>query len=182
MCEHGFSREAKEKLLEIIRKNLANRGFFEWDNREGIGQGSDFYCGSAGSLGKAVFEGFFGVKLGKEYLSIEPKIGKDSAKIHVYQPANDIFVAYDYNFDAAKNKLTLQYNSNFPGKGLLKILSPWYDQNNRGEALKKKLEVQIDGKKTIFLLETINNDEFIVIETDFKHHGAEILLKQKAVH
>lgn len=179
MFEHGFSSLAKEKLLEIIRKNLANRGFFEWDNREGIGQGSDFYCGSAGSLGKAVFEGYFGVKLGEGYLSIEPKLGKDSAKIHVYQPANDIFVAYDYNFDAAKNKLTLQYNSNFPGKGLLKILSPWSDQNNRGEALRKKLEVQIDGKKTIFLLETINNDEFIVIETDFKHHIAEIFLKQK---
>jgi len=178
MFEHGFSSLAKEKLLEIIRKNIANRGFFEWDNREGIGQGSDFYCGSAGSLGKAVFEGYFGVKLGKGYLSIEPKLGKDSAKIHVYQPANDIFVAYEYSFDAAKNKLTLQYNSNFPHKGTLKILSPWYDQNNRGEALKKKLEVQIDGKKTIFLLETINNDEFIVIKTDFNHHVVEILFTE----
>jgi len=122
------------------------------------------------------------VKLGEGYLSIEPKLGKDSAKIHVYQPANDIFVAYDYNFDAAKNKLTLQYNSNFPDKGTLKILNPWSDLTDKKQDLMKKLEVQIDSKKTIFLLKTINNDEFIVIETDFKHHGAEILLKQKAVH
>jgi len=174
MFEHGFSSLAKEKLLEIIKKNIANRGFFEWDNREGIGQGSDFFCGSAGSLGKAVFEGYFGVKLGEGYLSIEPKLGKDSAKIHIYQPANDTFVAYDYNFDAAKNKLTLQYNSDFPHKGTLKILSPWSDQNNRGEILKKKLEVQIDGKKTTFHFESINYDEYIIVDTDFKHHTIEI--------
>jgi len=141
MFEHGFRRLTKEKLIEIIRKNIANRGFFEWNNKEGIGQGSDFDCGSAGSLGKAVFEGYFGVKLGKGYLSIEPKLGKDSAKIHVYQPANNIFVAYDYSFDAAKNKLTIKFNSNFPSIGLLKILSPWSDLANRKQELNNTLEV-----------------------------------------
>ena len=176
MFEHGFSREAKEKLLEIIRKNIANRGFFEWDNREGIGQGSDFFCGSAGSLGKAVFEGYFGVKLGKGHLSIEPKLGKDSAKIHVYQPANDIFVAYDYNFDAAKNKLEIKYNSNFPGKGLLKILSPWSDLTNKKEGPNKILEVRIDVEKAMFYIERKNYAKFIVIKTDFNHHVVEFII------
>jgi len=179
MFDNGFSELAKEKLIEIFSKNLANRGFFEWDNKEGIGRGSDFYCGSAGSLGKAVFEGYFGVKLGEGYLSIEPKLGKDSGKIHVYQPANDLFVAYEYSFDENEDKLSLKYNSNFTDIGTLRILIPWSEETDKKERLKRNLEVQIDGKKTIFLLETINNDSFVVIDTDFDNHTARVFMNRR---
>ncbi len=96
MFQHGFSQTAKEKWLEIIQKNVDNRGFFEWDNKEGVGLGSDFYAGSAGSMGKALFEGYFGINLRHNHLSIEPKLGKESGNIYVYQPASDLFVAYEY--------------------------------------------------------------------------------------
>jgi hypothetical protein len=102
MFENGFSEIAKEKLSEIVQKNLKNRGFFEWDNREGVGMGSDFYAGSAGSMGKALIEGYFGIKTERNALSIEPKLGKDSGEVHVYQPANNIFVDYEYTFDEKK--------------------------------------------------------------------------------
>ena len=178
MFENGFSELAKEKLIEIFSKNLANRGFFEWDNKEGIGQGSDFYCGSAGSLGKALLEGYFGIKLGRDYLNIEPKIGRDSAKIHVYQPANDIFVTYEYSFDESEGQLSLSYNSNFPHDGSLRILIPWLNKVDREERLKRNLEVQIDGKLTDFKLETINNDSFVVIDTDFDNHTARVFMNR----
>ena len=180
MFDQGFSRLAKEKLIEILRKNLGNRGFFEWDNREGVGQGSDFFGGSAGSLGKAVIEGYFGIKLGKDSLNIEPKIGKDSAKIHLYQPANDIFAAYEYSFDPHKNKITIQYNSNFPQKGIIKILNPWSDLFKTRNELNKKLEVLIDGKKAKFWLEIINHDSFIIFESDFKQRAVEVILKNSS--
>jgi hypothetical protein len=177
MFEQGFSRTAKEKLIEILQKNLANRGFFEWDNREGIGLGSDYYAGSAGSLGKAVFEGYLGIKLGKDDLNLELKIGKDSAKIHVYLPANDIFVAYEYAFEASENKIILHYNSNFPKKGRIKVLSPWIELKKSQKELEERLEVLIDGKKTEFCLESKNEDVFVSFETDFKRHSTEIILK-----
>lgn len=178
MFEHGYSRLATEKLMEIVRKNLENRSFFEWDNREGIGQGSDLFCGGAGSIGRALFEGYFGVKLGREYLSLEPKAGKDSAKIHVYQPANDIFVAYEYNYEPTEKKLTFKYNSNFPHKGKIKILNLWIDLEKPKKEPDTTLEVLIDGRKTTYSLENKNDDSLILIETDFNHHVAEIKLRE----
>jgi len=177
MFECGASHSAEEKLKEIIRKNLSNRGFFEWDNKEGTGLGSDLFCGSAGMLGKALFEGYFGLKLGGNDLHIEPKLGRESAKIHVYQPANDIFVAYYYSFDTDNNKLTFQYNSNFPHKGTIKILSPWPDLIERINTRKISLYVSIDSEKSGFHLQSLNSDEFIIFESDFKNHTAYILVK-----
>ena len=125
MFENGFSDLAKEKLMEIISKNMKNRGFFEWDNKEGVGQGSDFYAGSAGSMGKALFEGYFGIKFGRDRLSLEPKLGTDSTKIHIYQPANRASLTYAYKFEKDAYKITLKYNSNFQGEGMISILNPW---------------------------------------------------------
>jgi hypothetical protein len=176
MFENGFSRTAKEKLIEILKKNLSNGGFFEWENREGAGRGSNYFCGSAGSLGKAIFEGYFGLKIGENSLNIEPKLGKESAIIHVYFPANDTFVAYEYKFEENKNKLTLEYNSNFPHKGETRILNPWHQSNTDSkENDQSKLEVKMDGVEIPFSTIRINHDEFIVIETDFKKHIIEII-------
>jgi len=175
MFKHGYSYTAREKLLEIMEKNIANRGFFEWDDRKGTGQGSDFFCGSAGSLSKAVVEGYFGIKLNKDSLSIDPKLGTDSGKIHIYQPANDIFVAYEYIFDSDKNIITLKYNSNFPKVATLKILIPpslTRDYDKLGDTIKLK----IDGRQTPITIESRHNDVFIEFQTDLKYKTAVISL------
>ena len=177
MFQQGFSQTATEKCLEIIKKNVDNRGFFEWDNKEGIGRGSDYYAGTAGSMGKALFEGFFGVNLKWNALSIEPKLGKESARIHIYQPANDIFVTYEYAFDESEGQLSLSYNSNFPHNGKLRILCSLFDLRNGNEELKKTFEVQMDGRNTDFDIETKNSDSFIIIKTDFENHVAKISIK-----
>ncbi len=173
MFEHGFSSLAQEKLAEILRKNLANGSFFEWDSREGIGQGNGYFCGSAGSLSKAIFEGYFGIKIGKGTLNIEPKIGKGSAMIHVYLPANDTFVAYTYTFDEIKKKLTLEYNSNLDLKGKAKILLPFLNEVKE-EDIKENWLVHIDGKNVPFQLVRKNEDMFVEVATDFKNHILEI--------
>jgi hypothetical protein len=175
MFTNGFSSSAKEKLMEIISKNVTNRGFFEWDNKEGVGRGSDFYAGSAGSMGKALFEGYFGINLRHNHLSIEPKLRKDSAKIHIYQPATDIYVAYQYVFDEKNNKLTLDLNSNFPQKGIIKTLIPWSRSPDKKPHLEKLFNVFIDGKKIKHRLERKNEDIYIVIESDFNSRRLEIL-------
>ena len=177
MFQQGFSQTATEKCLEIIKKNVDNRGFFEWDNKEGIGRGSDYYAGTAGSMGKALFEGYFGVNLKWNALSIEPKLGKESARIHIYQSANDTFVAYEYAFDESKAQLSLSYNSNFPHNGKLRILCSLFDLQNRNEELKKTFEVQMDGRDADFDIESKNSDSFIIIKTDFENHIAKISIK-----
>jgi hypothetical protein len=177
MFQQGFSHNAKEKWLEIIHKNEDNRGFFEWDNKQGVGQGSDFYAGTAGVMGKVLMEGYFGIQLGWDHLSIEPKLGKDSANIHVYQPANDLFVAYEYTFIEEENKISLKYNSNFEQRGEIKILLPWIEIGKNQQDTDDKIEVLIDGVQSSHRTETKNLDIYIIFETDFRNRVAEIFYR-----
>ncbi len=166
LYERGFSNTATKKLLEIVNKILQNGNFYEWDTLEGKGQGSPFYCGSAGALSKAIIEGFFGIKLSKNLLSIEPKMREGFHKIHIYQPVDDIFVAYQYQLNKLNNKIVFKYNSNFPKKGKIKILIPKKKYEN--------IKVTIDGNSVDYKIQIINNNYFIVFETDFRNHVANI--------
>jgi hypothetical protein len=176
MFQQGFSRKATEKCLEIIKKNMENRGFFEWDNKEGVGLGSDFFAGTAGSMGKALFEGYFGINLKWDTLSIEPKLGRESGRIHISQPANNLFVEYDYGFDEKTDKISLSFNSNFPKNGTIRILNPWFSAGNN-ETHNTLIEIYLDGRKVPFRKERISQDEFLVIQSDFYQHEVEIFNK-----
>lgn len=54
----GFKNEARTYLLEIVKKNLANFGIFEWEDRMGTGRGALFYTGAAGVIGEAILLGY----------------------------------------------------------------------------------------------------------------------------
>lgn len=174
MFEHGFSRVAKDKLLEIARKNIANKGLYEWDSPAGQGRGSAFYSGSAGSLAKALFEGYFGFKIAKDSLSLEPKLGEDRAAAHVYVPVSGLFAAYDYQWDGKKKAVTFRYNSNVKNSGTVKILVPWLSGKSASRENFKNFDVRKDGKKTPFQIALLNRDAFIIVETDFRDHVLEI--------
>jgi hypothetical protein len=176
MFQQGFSHTAEEKWLEIIAKNMANRGFFEWDNKEGVGVGSDFYAGTAGTMGKALFEGYFGIRFSWDGSSIQPRLGRDSASIHIYQPANDRFLAYDYQFDEDADKITMTIDSNFPVQGTLKVLNPWASAGN-DKSRNESVTILQDGQKIPFRKEGINQDEYFVIKSDFSRRRVEIILK-----
>ncbi|MCJ7579177.1 MAG: hypothetical protein MUP98_01420, partial [Candidatus Aminicenantes bacterium] len=174
----GYSRQALEKLLEIIAKNIANRGFFEWDDQKGTGRGSDFFCGSAGSLGLALFEGYLGIKLTKNSLLLEPRLSRDNCRIHVYLPASDSFVAYEYTFFSDEDKIEMAFNSNIETNGQVRILSPWTSNTlQSSEELSTALRVLKDGQTVPFSISRINLDATIVIDTDFKKHMLEIQKK-----
>jgi hypothetical protein len=166
MFHNGFSKQAKEKLHQIISKNMTNRGFFEWDDRQGTGRGSDFFCGSAGSLSQAVFEGYLGINMTRDGLRLEPRLIKDNCRVHVYIPASDSFVAYEYRYSSEKDRVTLAFNSNIKNKGQIRILSPW-DQP-------ASLTVRLDSQSIPYALSRINHDTYIVIVTDFNSHRLEV--------
>jgi len=174
MFEHGFSRQAREKLLEIAKKDIANRGLYEWDSPAGIGQGSSFFSGSAGSLAKALFEGYLGLKISIDSLALEPKLGRDSATVHAYIRASDLFIAYEYVFDGTDNSLVLRYNSNIPGRGKIRILLPPAEAGQVAPWKIQGLRVRRDGATIPFASSILGEDRFIIIETDFKNHTLEI--------
>jgi hypothetical protein len=161
LFQQGHSREARQKLGEIIQKNLANRGFFEWDNREGTPVGSDMFCGSAGSLAQAVVAGYFGIQQDLEAFRLSPHLGTDSARIHLHQPADDSYIAYDYGFDGGRGTLVLRIGASHPIRSPIRVLSPWRDRPSGW--LSGRLDVLLDGDPAEFRLETRNTDTHIVI-------------------
>lgn len=171
MFENGLSLTAREKMIEIIQKNLSNLGFFEWDDPNGTGRGSDYFTGSAGMMSLALFDGYFGVKLRKDFLNLEPKLGKDNGRIHLYMPCNDIFIAYDYYYYPETERIKFQYNSNFYSTGMIKILIPWKDA---------KFDVIKDGNPIDHQSTSLNQDTYILFSSDFQDHTVEIISRKKA--
>ena len=174
MFEHGFSRMARQKLIEIARKNAANKGLYEWDTPDGRGRGSSFYSGSAGSLAGALIEGYFGIKLESGKLSLEPKLGEDRATVHVYLPASGSFAAYDYRWDAQKKTVVFRFNSSISRAGAVKILVPSPGGKETSTGALRKTSVKKDGAKIPHRIEARNEDAYVVIETDFGNHTIEI--------
>jgi hypothetical protein len=176
MFENGYSAQARDKLIEIIEKNLNNRGFFEWDTREGTGRGSDLFCGSAGVMAQAVVEGYFGVKLSEKSLSLEPKLGKESGHIRSVFPASDLWAEYDYQYDEKNFRITLQYKSHFRDRGLIRILIPQNKGDNTRGPQKQDLRVNLDGESIDFDLKRVNSDLFVEFPTDFNDHEAVVTI------
>ena len=162
MFESGFSSEAREKLIEIARKDIANVGLFEWDTKDGAGRGSDFYSGSAGSLARALIEGYLGIRISKHGLEISPRLGLDNARVHIYVPASGRFVAYDYRADEKARKLRLEIGCDIENGPIISILNPWAPARTGGEPkAPQDIEVRADGKKVPFRVERLGGDEYI---------------------
>lgn len=168
MFERGSSGAARAKLLEIARKNAANKGFYEWDTPDGQGRGSAFYSGSAGSVALALIEGYFGVILDRDSLRLEPKLGEDRGAVNIRVPAAGRFAAYEHVWDAEAKTLRFKFASDVPKPGTLKVLLP------AALAGAKRLTVRLDGKKMDYRLDRRFDETYLVLETDFSNHALEI--------
>lgn len=177
MFENGFSLQAREELIEIVRKNIRNGGLFEWDTKDGAGRGSDYYAGSAGSLARALFEGYFGFKLGEKSLGLELKLGADEGRVRLHLPAAGLSLSYEYRPVRPESKIILAYESDYSGPAEVRVLVPWafFGAHDR-ETGKKMLEVRRDGTAFPFRWLGRNQDDFIVVETDLRKHSLEIRL------
>ncbi len=178
MFESGFSREAREKLIEIARKDIANGGLYEWDAKDGQGRGSDFYSGSAGSLARALVEGYLGVRISARHLELSPRLGLDTARVHIHLPAAGRFVAYDYSVDERARKIRLEVGTDSE-RPMIKILNPWAPTpSERRQKGSGTMDVRIDGRKVPFRTEYVGRDEYVRIDpgatTHFKKGVVEV--------
>ncbi len=163
MFDRGFSSEARARLLEIAKKNLANQGLHEWNAPDGSGRGSAVFAGSAGSLALAVAEGYFGIRLTRETCDLEPRLGEDSAKVFFRLPAAGVSAAYEYTWDPEGLRIAFRYESTISRPGRIRLLLP--------KALASlDLEVRQDGRPARYSVERLGNDALLILKTDFASH------------
>lgn len=165
MFESGFAREARTKLLEIARKAVGNAGFHEWDTRDGRGRGSDFYSGSAGSLARALVEGYYGVRLTRASLELSPRLGSDAATVHVHIPAAGRYVAYDLRVEPSTRRAFLEVRSDAPRADVLRILDPWLPDGGGPNAPDAAgIEVYVDSGRVAWTREHVGADAYVRLD------------------
>jgi hypothetical protein len=93
-----------------------------WLRRTGA---DDAYAGAATVMGQAIVEGLFGVDfIGKE-VRLTPRLDDGKGGIRVYEPAMDLYAAYEYS--ANDRQVTLQYGSNSPTALSVRLPVRWRD-------------------------------------------------------
>jgi len=163
--DRGQARWAYPHLVDVAKKAVACGGLYEWHTREGRGKGSSSYAGSAGALAGAVFEGLFGVSLTAERLALTVRLGERPGRIHLYQPATDTYVAYDYR--PTGSVLTLRYRSNHPRPGKVSVLIP---------AGRRVERARLDGKNAALESFTTGDDAYATLPTDWGAHRLDLHL------
>lgn len=166
--EGGESSRGYTHLHALARKAVENAGLFEWHSRDGRGQGSPAYAGSAGALAAALFQGLFGVHLTAERLSLTVRLGQRSGRIELLEPATDTSVAYRYEYEAGGRHLRLAYESSHPRPGQVALLLP---------AGRRATLVQRDGRPVPFERSRVGRDDYVAVPTDFRPHVLEVTLE-----
>ncbi|MBV9599776.1 MAG: hypothetical protein JOZ87_23370 [Chloroflexi bacterium] len=108
----GYSRMARDHLLMVARDWAAHPGKVrEWEspslNRTGADQA---YAGAAAVMGQSVVDGLFGVRIVGQNVSVTPRLDDMNGGVRVYEPATDLYVAYEYQ--ATDRGEAVQYGSN----------------------------------------------------------------------
>ena len=174
MFREGAADEAAGELLAIAGKDAAHGGLFEWDAPDGAGRGSARFSGSAGSLARALIEGYYGIELTRGGLILSPRLGSDSGAVHVHIPAAGRFVGFDQAFDEESSILTVTYASDWTDAGVLRVLWPQRDGSGRLLKLPDRFDVRRDGAPIPYRIEKTGDDAYVRVETDWKLHSLRI--------
>jgi hypothetical protein len=174
MFREGAAAAAAGELGAIAGKDAAHGGLFEWDAPDGAGRGSARFSGSAGSLARALIEGYYGIGLSGGGLTLSPRLGADSGAIHVFIPAVRRFVGFDQTFDEESLTLTVIYASDWTDTGELRVLWPGRDKSGRAVVVPPRFDVRRDGAPIPYRIEKTGDDAYIRVETDWKRHSLRI--------
>ena len=167
--ERGHAVRAMEHLRALAARATAAGGLHEWSTRDGKGQGSPRYAGSAAALGTAVLQGVFGLDLTKSGLALHVRLGARSGEVRAHEPATGTTVAYRQAYDATARRIALSFESNAPGTGRLEILLP--PGTTPGT-------FRLDGRtRPLPVVRTVGEDRYAVVTTDWKPHTLELLLR-----
>jgi hypothetical protein len=108
----GYWSIARDHLLMVARDWATHPGQVrEWESPSLSRTGADqAYAGAAAVMGQSVIEGLFGVALTGQVVSVTPRLDDLSGGVRVYEPAQDLYVAYEYQ--ASQRGEVVSYGSN----------------------------------------------------------------------
>jgi hypothetical protein len=124
----GYWRMARDHLLMVARDWATHPGQVRewespWTGRNGAEQA---YAGAAAVVGQSIVEGLFGVQILGREVRLTPRLDDMSGGIRVYEPAADVYVAYEYR--ASERAETLDYGSNSPTALSVRLPVRWRGQ------------------------------------------------------
>jgi hypothetical protein len=105
--ESGYSQMARTHLSQTAADWATHPGkVFEWQSVTALaGAGGDQYTGAAGIYAQVFVEGLYGVRLSLDGLALSPRLGDWPGSVAVHQPANGLYLRYDYQpFSASLDK------------------------------------------------------------------------------
>jgi hypothetical protein len=88
-------------------------------------------------VGQSVIEGLFGVDLSGRTVRLAPRLGDRSGGVRVYEPATDVYVAYEY--EVAERQVSVRYGTNSPTAVSVRLQVGW-----RGESV-----ARLDGQDVL---------------------------------
>lgn len=91
-----------------------------WLGRTGDEQA---YGGAAAAVGQSIVDGLFGIEMHGTQVHLTPRLGVGSGSIHVYEPVEDLYAAYQYQADATH--VSFAYGSNSPVALQVTLPIPW---------------------------------------------------------
>jgi hypothetical protein len=170
---NGFAERGIAHLLQVANDWHEHPGnILEWESTTDPDRhvGSSYYSAAAGTMGNAIIEGFFGIRLDADGLTLQPRLGLNDGFIRVYQPATDRYAAYRYDWDQAVIKF--DYGTNAPGPVTIKILQ---------SQLQPPASVTLDGQPVEFAVETVGDDRYLALSGPSGQHSIELVKESPAV-
>jgi hypothetical protein len=132
----GHWRMARDHLFMVARDWATHPGEVrEWESPWLTSRGADqAYAGAASVVGQSIVEGLFGVQMVGREVQLSPRLDDLSGGVRAYEPATDVYVAYEYQ--ATERSEAIAYGSNSPTALAVRLPVRW-----RGESL-----ARLDGK------------------------------------
>jgi hypothetical protein len=126
--ESGYSQMARAHLSQTAADWALHPGqIFEWQRVGTLeGAGGDLYTGAAGVYAQVVVEGLYGVRLSLAGLSLSPRLGGWPGSIAVHQPANGLFLRYNYRPTEERLEIAYETNQQAPTFPLRLLLPPGF--------------------------------------------------------
>jgi hypothetical protein len=121
----GYWRMARDHLLMVAADWARHRGTVrEWESPGSRSMGADqAYAGAAGVVGQSVVEGLFGVQMVGREVQLSPRLDEMNGGVRVYEPATDVYVAYEYQ--ATERGESIAYGSNSPTALAIRLPVRW---------------------------------------------------------
>jgi hypothetical protein len=110
----GYWRMARDHLMMVARDWATHPGQVRewespWSSRTGAEQA---YGGAAAVVGQSITDGLFGVSMIGNQVQLTPRLDDMAGGVRVYEPATDMYVAYEYN--GTERGESIQYGSDSP--------------------------------------------------------------------